>query len=1006
MWLRQYRLLSGSWLSVRMQTEHLVNGDVGFGSKASRKEVKAPLPRAYRFFFGEDFFITYGRADACPYAAALANHLSKSGFTCFLDQWHPVVDSTVPPNVLRALHHASVQVIVATPAAATSTAVAEEVEVFARTGRPVVPIDVANTLSGAPWADMTRGIARSVETRDALEDGRPSVAVVDRLVNTFEFRRRTWRVRMSLGAFALVSGVSGALSIWQAGVAQQERRSAAAATVRANEQATAAKRAASAAEEERVQRLAAVDRLRAEEKVAADNARRADQQASEALARGRLADSRALAITSRTQRLAADQRLLLATHAWQLDPNLDTRDALASAVRDSGALARILYSPNPAVTREIVGVGMSSDRKLAVAGFADGSLVAWQLTDAPLRRVQWQRPEGGPSGRRASAAALSQHGDLAAIGRIDGAVEITAIRDSTPGPRKLLTPGDGKLRLQVIVTALAFSPDGTRLAAGWSDGKVRIFNTSTGAVSSTLGDPFDSTANHHRLGTVALAWRSDGARLVSSHGGGRLMFWSAEGDAAEPPVVVTHGTDANSVVFAPSGDALYVSAGPQGQLLRVALGRSTQPAVTPLRVEPMGAWSRIAVGAGGRELLVQPLHAAARAVPLERDGKERPLGLPPLDDTSEMSTTPDARNLITGRADGTVAIYDLRMQSAAVRTLALTGDHILFDAAGTQVIVVGSTVQSQHLRGDAEVSSVPGPWLRQRSTVLAAVAMPDGVRLHLSDGRVLTCDARHCHEGSTLSPDPTLDTWQDSESRGAWKVSTAGRASICNPTRCYKPPADPGIPPAARRFALASRGALWAYSTDRKVFLCRAADCREVPGLEAGSDGWIGAIAFAPGDAELVVGTSEGRVRFASASTSREVTPPRTPQGGAVTKIAFDSRGTMMVTGGRGNSVVLWELSSKRTLGSALTGPDGTQIFDVALSPGGGRLAILYSNGQVNVHELDPTRLAAKACNIAGRTFSTGEWALLGGSGAACPATCAPPGARCAKTDVRATVHR
>lgn len=993
-------------LRARMPTQIGVTGDAVLSSRTLPEEAKLLLRRAYRFFFGEDFFITYGRADAGPYAAALANHLGKAGFTCFLDQWHPVVNSTVPPDVLRVLRHASVQVLVATPAAAISTAVAEEVAVFARTGRPVVPVDVANALSSAPWADMTRGIARSVETRNALEDGRPSVVVVDRLVNTFEFRRRTWRVRMSLGAFALVSGVSAALSFWQAGVAQLERSSAAAATARANVQAATALRAASAAEDERLQRLAAVDRLRAEEKVAADNAKRADQQATEALARGRLADSRALAITSRTQRLAVDQRLLLATHAWQLDPNLDARDALASAVRDSGALARTLYSPNPTVTREIVGVGLSSDGRLAVAGYADGSLVAWPLTSSPFRGAQWQRPESGPGGRRASAAALSQDGKLAAVGRIDGAVELTAIRGSTLGPRKLLTPGNGESRLPVIVTALAFSPDGKRLAAGWSDGKVRIFDMATGAASGTLGDPFDSTAIHHRLGTVALAWRSDGTRLVSSHGGGRLMFWSAEGGAAEPPIVATHGVDANSVVFAPSGDALYVSAGAQGQLLRVALGRSTLPAITPLRVEPMGAWSRIALGTDGRELLVQPLHAAARAVPLEGEGTERLLGLPPLDDTSEMSTTPNARNLITGRPDGTVAIYDVRRQSAAVRTFALTGDRILFDAAGTQVIVVGATVQSQHLRGDAAVSSVPGPWLKQRSTVLAAAAVPDGVRVHLSDGRVVTCNARHCREGSTPSPDPVPDTWQDSESRGAWKVSKAGSSSICNPERCYNPPSTPSIPPAARRFALASRGALWAYCTDRKVFLCSAADCREVPGLETGSDGWIGAIAFAPGDAELIIGTSEGRVRFVSASRAREVTPPRTPQGGAVTKIAFDGRGTIMATGGRGNSVVLWDLASKRPLGSALPGPDGAQVFDVALSSSGDRLAVLYSSGQVDVHELDPTRLVARACDMAGRTFSTGEWALLGGSGAACPATCAPPGARCATADVRATVHR
>ena len=47
------------------------------------------LRPALRYVFGDDFFVTYGRADGAAYAAALANRLVGAGYTCYLDQWQP-----------------------------------------------------------------------------------------------------------------------------------------------------------------------------------------------------------------------------------------------------------------------------------------------------------------------------------------------------------------------------------------------------------------------------------------------------------------------------------------------------------------------------------------------------------------------------------------------------------------------------------------------------------------------------------------------------------------------------------------------------------------------------------------------------------------------------------------------------------------------------------------------------------------------------------------------------
>ena len=68
-----------------------------------RLRLKGWAQRLRRFFLGDDVFISYGRDDAINYALALGGELTRSGLSCYLDQWVSRPDRGVPEEVLGSL---------------------------------------------------------------------------------------------------------------------------------------------------------------------------------------------------------------------------------------------------------------------------------------------------------------------------------------------------------------------------------------------------------------------------------------------------------------------------------------------------------------------------------------------------------------------------------------------------------------------------------------------------------------------------------------------------------------------------------------------------------------------------------------------------------------------------------------------------------------------------------------------------------------------------------------
>ncbi len=78
-------------------------------------------------------------------------------------------------------------------------------------------------------------------------------------------------------------------------------------------------------------------------------------------------------------------------------------------------------------------------------------------------------------------------------------------------------------RLDDFITDLAWSPDGTLIAAASVSGQVGLFDPTTGQPRQIFKDA-------HLDGCDALAWRPDGKALATAGRDGTWKLWPLEGD--------------------------------------------------------------------------------------------------------------------------------------------------------------------------------------------------------------------------------------------------------------------------------------------------------------------------------------------------------------------------------------------------------------------------------------------------------------------------------------------
>lgn len=308
---------------------------------------------------------------------------------------------------------------------------------------------------------------------------------------------------------------------------------------------------------------------------------------------------------------------------------------------------------------ETVSVALSRDAAMLASAGYNGTIVVHDLTAEPF---------GGFSAE-VTDLRTSPDGATVATAGSDGAVRLWS-RDGRPTG---VLDGHGD-----EVAAVAFSPDGSLLAAVTRNRRVTLWDV---ARRLRVGEPLGPFGFGSATG---IAFAPDGKLLVVAALG--LFAWDVRTPAAPVDVTARFASRlTDSVAFTPSGERL-VGVGPSGKLTTwdttsgAVLTRDDtgQGAVQALALSPDG--SVLATSGDGRSVALRDGRTGRQTALLNGHGSA----------VQTLAFSRDGRLLASAGDDGTVMVWDVAARSrlatltghtARIRALAFTDDGALLSGA-------------------------------------------------------------------------------------------------------------------------------------------------------------------------------------------------------------------------------------------------------------------------------------------------------------------------------------
>jgi WD40 repeat protein/energy-coupling factor transporter ATP-binding protein EcfA2 len=522
---------------------------------------------------------------------------------------------------------------------------------------------------------------------------------------------------------------------------------------------------------------------------------------------------------------------------------------------------------------------------------------------------------------QAQAVAFSPEGT-----RLATAGSTVAVWNARTG-RHLLSLGRGPFN------DVAFSADGSRLAGGGADGVATVWDARSGRRLESLTSPARGT------GIYALAFDPAGTTIAADDGVGDLWLWSVAGrrvvrtiSTGHPLCGVSWSPDGKDVA---TGDCGTHYAGSFARVWDAGTGKLVfaskmqNGAIRMIAFSPNGDY----LGTPNRVGYAQILDAATGRVVAAFDNH--------TGEVLALAFSPDGKRVVTSSTDGTARVWETQTgrQLLVLRGHRAAVSAVAFGAGGTRVATASQD-------GTVRIWDVTTGGSRDWLTLAADPGGVDTVDYSPDSKQLLT----------TGSIDQRAKLWNARTGKLLHSYSNyADVGAIFIGGSGFPPQAGATSPDGKLGVELAKSDSSMKLRTSN-------GDVIATVGRHAQS------AAFNSTGTELAVGSANGTVQVWDVA-ARPVKVVRTfvAHKSFVDSVAFSHDGRLLATAGEDTTATVWDLRTGKQL-LTLTGPT-RYLTSVVFSPDGRRLAAGGADGIVRVYVLPVNELTAVA-----RTRLTRGW--------------------------------
>jgi len=696
-----------------------------------------------------------------------------------------------------------------------------------------------------------------------------------------------------------------------------------------------------------------------------------------------------------------EQALLLAIQAFKEKDIGTSRSNLLRVLQAKKQRKAFLYGHSEPVN----SVAFSPDGHTLASGSSDGTVRLWDVqTRQPLGEplVGHSEPVNSMAFSPNGKTLVSGSGDL--TGRNDNTVRLWDVKTRKQRGKPLV--GHSK-----YVYSVAFSPNGRIIASGSSD-TVRLWDVKT---RKQRGKPL---VGHSSL-VMSVAFSPDGLILASGSNDNTVILWNVQTRQPFGEPLVGHSGQVMSVAFSPDGLILASGSNDNTVILWDVKTRKQ-------RGEPL-------VGHSGRVLSVAfspdslTLASGSSDTVILWDVKTKkplgkPFGKPLIGETeyvlsSSVAFSPDGQTLASGSWDNTVRLWDVKTKQPRGEPLVSHRFGVNSEVNSVAFSPKGLTIASgswDNVRLWNVKTRKPLDIPLGHSSVVHCVAFsPDGhilasgssddtvkkivlwdVKTRKSLGELLV-RSLFSVKSVAFTPDSKILASGSFDTVILWDVKT--RKSLGELVGHFQYVKSVAFSPDGLTLA-SGYGDILNNGYNNVVRLWDVKTRKQRGKLLVGHFDDVKSVAFSPDGQILASGSDDNTVRLWNVETKKPLGEPLEGHSSPVTSVAFSPDGQTLASGSNddgqtlasgsndffdsnffgsddnnNNTVILWDVKTRKPLGEPLIGHSST-VNSVVFSPVGNTFASGSSDGTVILWDVNPESWAKKACAIVNRNFSQKEW--------------------------------